>query len=161
MSSILTQHKYTPDKDGVDHINVMSRSRTTLGKQLSNFALSPFKHPKYGEFASIEAFYYWLSTGRRHEHLRSLYGIHAKKAGKELERVYCENFQKEIIEAICIKIKQNPALARALANNNLPLAHYYWFGTIHNCKIYNVPEHDYMIQALEELKDKLIKENFN
>jgi hypothetical protein len=158
MSVAIKPPKYTPDKDGIDHINLYSKSRTVLGRQLSNFAHSPFKHPEYGEFASVEAFYYWLSTGKSHDHLRSLYGIHAKTAGQELEKVICTNFENEIVQAIRLKIKQNPMLAQVLAESTLPLAHYYWFGIISNCKVCELPEHDYMVEALEQLRTELKKE---
>jgi hypothetical protein len=50
-----------PSEDGVTHINVYSRGNTELGRLLSNFAHTPFSHPEFGEFASVEGFWYWLS----------------------------------------------------------------------------------------------------
>lgn len=44
--------KFHPKTDGVDHINIYSRGRTPLGQALSNFAHTPFEHPKDGKFAS-------------------------------------------------------------------------------------------------------------
>jgi hypothetical protein len=43
-----------PSEDGVTHINVYSRGNTELGRLLSNFAHTPFSHPEFGEFASVE-----------------------------------------------------------------------------------------------------------
>lgn len=55
MSVAIKPPKYTPDNDGITHINLYSKSRTVLGRQLSNFAHSPFKHPKYGELLCSKA----------------------------------------------------------------------------------------------------------
>lgn len=46
--------KYTATTDGIDHINIYSKGKTTLGRMLSNFACTPFTHPEDGKFASIE-----------------------------------------------------------------------------------------------------------
>ena len=48
---------YKPLNDGVDHINIYSRGKTQLGRMLSNFYLSPFNHPVYGGFNTVEGFY--------------------------------------------------------------------------------------------------------
>jgi hypothetical protein len=89
-----------PELDGVAYVNVYSKGRTELGRLLTNFAFAPFKHPRYGHFAGLEAFWYWLSTGRQHDKLRRLYGASAKMVGRTLPKVPYEDFQKEICEAI-------------------------------------------------------------
>ena len=55
-----------PDNDGIDHINTYSKGKTELGKLLTNFAHTPFVHPKYGEFQSVEGFWYFKKTGYSH-----------------------------------------------------------------------------------------------
>lgn len=115
-----------PDKDGVDHINVYSKGKTELGRLLTNFAKTPFVHPKYGEFSSIEALWYWLSC--KEDKLRPLHGFQAKKVGRECggeDWVDDEEFKKTIIEGIACKLEQNPDILKLLKNNTLPLKHYY------------------------------------
>lgn len=46
-------------KDGVDHINIYSKGKTSLGRFLSNFAQADIE-TEDGNFASIEGYWYWL-----------------------------------------------------------------------------------------------------
>ena len=98
--------QYLPIDEGVTHINIYSKSKLELGKLLSNFAKTPFTHPVYGEFASVEAFWYWLSTGKKHDSLKKLYGYKAKVEGKTFERVTVDNFKEELNDNIveCSKV---------------------------------------------------------
>lgn len=134
---------YRPEDDGITHINVWSKAKTELGRLLSNFANTPFDHPKYGYFASVEAFWYWLSAGKQNNQIRSLYGYQAKKVGRLLRDEIKEkgqwenlpNFEAEIKKAILCKIEQNPKLAEALKNSILPLTHYYVWGDPPNYRL--------------------------
>lgn len=54
---------WNPDEDGVTHINIYSKGKTELGRWLTNFSYSPFNHPEYGKFLSMEGFWCWVSTG--------------------------------------------------------------------------------------------------
>lgn len=145
-----------PEEDGVTHINIYSRGRTELGKWLSNFAHLPFRHPQHGYFASVEAFWYYVSTGFKHESLRRLYGAFAKTAGQQFPRVKLEeaNFQELICEAITCKVEQHPKLLEALLENTLPLRHYYVFGHGVQSKVREKPEYDWQIRHLEALVSK-------
>ena len=51
-----------PEDDGRTHVNVYSRGRTSLGRDLSNFAHLPFELDGLA-FASVEGFWFWLVTG--------------------------------------------------------------------------------------------------
>ena len=146
---------YGPMTEGQDHINVFSRSRLELGRMLSNFALSPFEHPVYGRFASVEAFYYWLSTGMQHQQLKSLYGYEAKQIGSKFPKVPHPSFQDEIITALRLKIEQNERLAEMLRDSRLPIVHYYYYGSINNCKVQELPEHHSMTDAIGEVRAEL------
>ncbi len=117
-----------PEKDGIDHINVYSKGETKLGRALSNFAELPFKHPLYGKFASMEGYWYWVKTGKMHEHFREYSGFYAKKVGKQYEAIKNPNFELDIRQGIKCKLYQRPNLFRDLLNNNLPLKHYYCYG---------------------------------
>ena len=122
-----------PSEDGVTHINVYSRGRTELGRLLSNFAHTPFIHPEFGEFASVEAFWYWLSLGKVHDELRPLYGFKCKQKGKELKangakETHVDDFEIQIKKALLLKVEQNHHLAKLLKESSLPLMHYYVYG---------------------------------
>ena len=120
-----------PEDDGVTHINVYSKASTRLGYLLSNFAHTPFYHPKHGRFASMEGFYYWLKTGKQHEHLKNLYGFKAKQEGKRFESVQIVYFEKTLTRAVMLKIIQTPELLSLLSKNTLPFYHYYVYGGTH------------------------------
>lgn len=120
--------KINPDNDGLDHINLYSKGKTPLGRSLSNFALTPFAHPSFGGFYSVEGFWYWLKTGLQHDQLRTLYGYRAKKQGTLYESVSCEHFESIICEAIECKVRTYPSISYQLATTDLPLVHYYRYG---------------------------------
>jgi len=144
----------TPVTDGVNHINVYSRGRTELGRLLSNLAHTPFEHDRYGKFASVEGFWYWLKSGQCHEDLRELYGYQAKKAGMRYPKVHVEDFNKEILLAIDMKLQQHPDLLKMLRESRLQLEHYYYYGQPDNCKIIRLPQYDWMMEYLSTYQSK-------
>lgn len=152
--------KLDPTLDGIDHINIYSKGRTELGRMLSNFAHSPFTHPEYGSFTSIEGFWYWMKTGKKHDTLRTLYGFKAKDVGKKLDTVQCDEFNDEIIEAIRCKLRQNRNILRLLTESYLPFEHYYWYGDVHNPKVYNLPQYKWMIDEINRIRT-ICKEVWN
>ena len=74
-----------PLEDGVTHINVYSRGNTELGQLCSNLALTPFFYPQYGQFNSVEGFWYWLSLGKKFDEFKTLYGFKCKELGKTIK----------------------------------------------------------------------------
>lgn len=117
-----------PEADGITHINVYSKGKTEAGRFMSNFAYTPFHHPKYGYFASVEALWYWLSC--KNDALRPLHGFAAKKLGRELRApdwVEDFNFKHDIKTGILAKLEANPEGAKLVSNTKLtlPLVHYY------------------------------------
>lgn len=150
-------NKLDPREDGITHINTYSRGSTELGQELSNFAHTPFVHPRFGPFESMEGYWYWLSTGCQHDGLRTMWGFMAKQEGKRLTQVPCDNFEELICEGIEHKVRQNPSLARRLAHSTLPLCHYYWYGRAETGKYATrVPESSlFQMLFLEELRTNL------
>lgn len=109
--------------DGIDFINVYSKGSTELGRWLSNFAHSPFEC-EHGEFASVEAYWYWLRC--EDDALRSLHGYRAKSEGKKRKRVIeRDDFEALIKKAIDLKLKSDRALIIEFAKSELPLCHFY------------------------------------
>ena len=121
--------KFTEANDGITHINVYSRGKTELGKLLSNFSHTPFKLDKFGEFASVEAFWYWYFSDTNNNDIRKLHGTQAKFLGQRLmegkKPEILEIDEQVIIAAIYTKLDQNPYIIDMLVQNDLPLAHYY------------------------------------
>ena len=150
-----------PSLDGVTHINVYSRGKTELGRLASNFAHTPFEHPEYGHFSSIEGFWYWLSTNKHQDDFRGLYGFKAKEAGrllrKELEAtgsvVEVNAFKAEIKKAILCKFEQNATLRKMLLESTLPLCHYYVYGEEPNVKIHQPSEYSWVHEYISDIRD--------
>lgn len=145
--------KADPKNDGVDHLNVYSKGRTALGRELTNFAHVPFNHPDFGFFASLEAYWYWISTGMQHDDLRRFYGATAKSVGiRHLPvKIDDETFKNHIRDALRLKIAQNKKLCEAMRQSTLPFRHYY----VHdgNPPMVNEPKrHLWQMEALEEIR---------
>lgn len=124
---------YSPNDDGVTHLNVYSKGRTLLGRDLSNFSHHPFRHPELGPFASVEGLWYWLT--RRDDRLRELSGYEAKKLGKTLGVVSTldsKEFERLICLGLSAKLTAHPDIKERLMQSVLPLTHYYvqYFGGI-------------------------------
>jgi len=115
-------------QDGHTHINVYSRGLTDLGRMLAHFTFSPFVHPYYGPFNSMEGFWYYIKARKPEDALRTLHGWEAKELGKKLEHIRRPNFKELIVEANYHKVVQNPRLLAAMKNSVLPFDHYYLYG---------------------------------
>lgn len=150
--------------DGIDHINIYSKGKTTLGRDLSNFAHTPFTHPEYGSFESIEGFWFWLKcflfNGVDHEELRSLYGYNAKAKGSELfvkiEKINheeYEEFKEKIIGALKIKLRTHRNILNSLVGTTLPLKHYYVFNDGKpNAFVKDLPEYKWIVDTFEDIR---------
>lgn len=147
------KNKWGPETDGQDHINVYSRGRTWLGRQLTNFAHTPFSHHRYGSFESMEGFWHYIATGQKYREFRELYGYRAKKAAKGIEKVPLVNFKDTIREGLVAKITQNPEIYRAMAESELPFAHYYCFGSQEQGYKVHYPESSqWLMEVLEDIR---------
>ena len=144
------------EDDGKTHINIWSKAKTELGQSLSNFAHTPFTHPECGMFASVEAMWYWLKTGKTHNELRRLYGMSAKTYGSKLLRVEMDEaeFRKLICEALRYKLEQHPKLQQAFASSTLPFEHYFVYGRDMQTIVDQRKKHGWQTDFLEELRDE-------
>lgn len=151
---------FTPSTEGLDHINAYSKSRTELGRLLSNFEKSPFTCED-GQFESIEGYWYWLIAPEGHpkrEELRGLHGFLAKKIGREIsQKGWCddETFKLKIKKALWHKTKSNSRLKELLLKNNLPIVHYYSYGD-NPPKIITPKQGLWIWEAYETIKKNLI-----
>jgi hypothetical protein len=124
---------YTPDTEGIDHINAYSKSTLELGRLLSNFARQEISVGQDGRFASIEAYWYWLVCHKHpdKDQLRNLSGFAAKKKGREFASGDWRDddpFKAKIQKACWIKILFNERLRELLRESTLPIVHYYVYG---------------------------------
>lgn len=110
-------------KDGIDCINVYSKGKTSIGRALSNFAHTPFKGTTL-HFESVEGWWYWFTTGKKYDHLASLWGFRAKKEGQKYfkERDITPSILKKVYE---LKVAHNANIRQMLIKSHLPLTHYY------------------------------------
>lgn len=147
---------YLPLNEGVDHINVYSKSKLLVGRQLSNFHFARFKHTQDGEFLSVEGYWYWLATGAKHDEFRFLSGVTAKTEGqkrvKKEGRVEIPDFNKRVLEAIRCKLWQNRDILRNLTDMTLPLTHYYWYGDINKPDVVRLDKHMWIIDELVRIR---------
>jgi hypothetical protein len=133
--------------DGIDCINIYSKAKTQLGIWLSNF--SPIAITGGGHtFASVEAWWYWFETGKKHEGLKILSGFAAKKEGRKFEKV--QRVTPGLFKKIALlKLEQHQALKEALKASTLPLVHFYEY----NGK--TVWPKDFTAQVCTEIRAKL------
>ena len=118
----------TPETDGVDHINVYSKGKTLLGRQLSNFAFTPFDY-NGKRFASVEAWWYWQGRNHDEKELRQLFGFKAKQIGRLLPRTPTPKTE-ELYTVYSAKLAAHPQIQQALNNSTLPFSHYYVYNDI-------------------------------
>lgn len=134
--------------DGVDHINIYSKGKTSLGRWLSNFTNAPIVL-KDGKFNSIEGYWYWLYS--KDDRLRNLYGYEAKALGKSLEGSRMDEtvFRNKIKQAILTKLLTYPEMLNELRSTIAPFRHYYNYGG----KIVELPQYGWIVDFFEYLKD--------
>lgn len=140
---------YDPTQDGISHINVYSAGKTVLGRQLSNFAYTPFELDG-DTFNSVEGYWYWYFTGKQHNELKKLIGYGAKKRGKELrddrldKNGITEEDKTAIKRAISAKINASVYIQNLMQMNKLPYVHYYTYGD----KVVHPAEYDWLMDHL-------------
>jgi hypothetical protein len=143
---------FVPAMDGLNHINIFLKAKTSLGRWMSNWAHTPFTHLIHGKFASIEGFWYWLSS--RQDCLRDLSGVTARNLGKVLPRLFImkeAEFRKEIRYAIKMKLETNPDMRLALKLSTLPFTHYYSYPN----KLIRLPDYQWVVDFWTDERKRL------
>lgn len=149
-----------PAKDGVDHINIYSKSATKLGRMLSNFADLGFESPAgEGHFRSVEGYWYWLLAEGLddRDRLRYLSGYAAKDYGRTLCEQHDwpnprdETFKNKILAAIWTKIHTHDQLKDLMVWSSLPFEHYY----VYNSTVIEPDGLDWLVTGIEQMRKKL------
>lgn len=148
-----------PENDGIDHINIYSKGKTSLGRMLTNFSKFPI-HTKDGDFMSVEGYWYWMSIEpcEEREILRKCYGFKAKSIGRDILKTkkpaWDDDFEHKILLAIWYKFRRNANLITK-ENKDLPFYHYYNYGG----KIVDVTEkYSWLVDGITKMRDYLVKE---
>lgn len=166
--------EFIPIEEGRTHINIYSKSMVKLGRSLSNFSHTPFVCPVWGDFQSLEGYWYYVKLcysvanherSNAWERLRNEVGIHAKQSGQEFEKGVeigtniseDPKFRSWILEATRCKLRQNKDLREKLGESRLPLTHYYYFGTIDKPNIVRLPQHQWQVDEIIRCR-KLLQE---
>jgi len=146
---------YMPENDGIDHINIWVRGKTELGRMLAHFYESPFEHPFYGSFNSMEGFWHFIRNKEHDDRLRSLSGMAAKNLGKEQNCCRIENFTEIINAANYYKIEQNARLKEMFVESTLPFTMYYLFtpkgdAEGHSDQVITNASHNWIVKGFED-----------
>jgi hypothetical protein len=118
----------SPDQDGKTHINISSAGATELGRELTHFAYTPFIHPIYGHFKTMEGFWHYIKSEDPDDAFRSMTGGKAKAYAKTKRTVKRPNFIDIIKEANFYKIEQTLGLKDLMVESTLPFEYYYLYG---------------------------------
>lgn len=163
IGSILGNIKFTPvaqapvyKEDGVDHINISYSAATELGKFLSTRFRTPFIHPTFGEFESVEGLWQYLTREIDEETtqaVRSFYGNRNARHMSKLAKRNVDNFKDIIFEVMANKIYTNSSFAKMLAENELPLLMYYV--DTKGARV-NVPFANWYIKQINQIKEQAI-----
>lgn len=161
-----------PGNEGIDHINVYSKSRTELGRLFSNF----YRHKldtSDGRFMSVEAYFHYLlvdwnncDIDNAKEYvellmpLRLSSGYSAMQIGQELIAKYGqrerEDFVRLIYNAIEQKIRDNKDILLKYSDwYDLPYYHYYVYGD----KVVDVTDkYRWFVDACSRIRYKILEE---
>jgi hypothetical protein len=144
-----------PSKDGETHINISLGGATELGRKLPHFAVTPFVHPIYGPFKSMEGFWHYAKCEKSDDLFRTLSPSRSKSHAKTMNTVFREHFIQIINEANYYRIEQTEGLKELMINSWLPFKYYYLFGD-HQLPI--EPKHaQWLCAGFEEIR-RLMKE---
>ena len=143
---------YNPDEDGVTHVNVFTRGKVKLGRDLSNFQECNIDHPYFGRFRTLEGLWFYIKTGCNEEMFRIMNGHDCRKKGKIMTNVQYPLFTKMFKLGMIEKLEKNQQLQEELKANTLPLVHYYnYAGAVH------VPQrHEWQIEFWQNLRETLL-----
>ncbi len=143
--------------DGKDHINISNNGNTQLGKLLSDYAYTPFRHPYFGPFDSLIGFMYWRTTGNQHDELRYLSGHRARTYGmsKAEQRIVDPHVHADIVAALYQKIIQFEGLKEMVVANSLPYDQYYEWGPMK--MLVSPRNHKRIVAGMQEIATALKK----
>ncbi|AXH71013.1 hypothetical protein [Vibrio phage BONAISHI] len=143
---------FLPQTEGVDHINIYTKSNTELGRILTNMYWMdpPVRMGHHGLFRTIEGWWYYVKITQllgdkywndKREVLFDMQvgkGFEVKKIArkiisnidpKKLKRWDHHKHKSMMLMAFQAKLNALPELQRLLKESTLPFDHYYVYGT--------------------------------
>lgn len=147
-------------EDGVKHLNIYSKAKTSLGKQLTN--MYPFKFVYENiEFNSVEQAWHYYKFIDQPEIAKQILAMdnpfnclsfaRANKTDASNKVALSIGFKLRIEEVICTRIEADINLKNALRNSILPFEHYYAYGDkIHDQR----DKYDWLIKIFENIRSK-------
>jgi hypothetical protein len=141
--------------DGKTLINIYSKGLTPLGRALTHFAKTPFVHPKYGNFNSMEGFWHWFKSVERSDILRELSGAAALNFGRTQTVHHLATFPEEIMEANRHKVDQHPRIKEMLIESTLPFDHYYYYGDGDKYVLIRPHCHNWLCRGFDDIRSDL------
>ena len=139
-----------PEDDGITHINISTGGQTELGRKLAHYSVTPFVHPVYGPFRSMEGFWYYIKCEKPDDGFRNLCGSRAKSHAKTKRTVWRDHFSQIINEANYYRIVQNEDIREAMIASTLPFGYYYLHGA-HQLQIHS-PISGWLCDGMEQIR---------
>lgn len=156
-----------PKDDGITHINIYTKGRTGLGRFLTNMNDIPVT-TDHGVFKSMEGYWHYLKIKLIHENFdpknyQNLTCYEAKKLNKRImntdenlsglvsEVITSNDFRSKILVALTGKINSSSKMKELFIKNDLPFEHYYYYGSIDNPKVHNLPQYNWITDYLNKL----------
>lgn len=153
---MINQSSYHPNTDGIDHCNVYTKGKTLLGRMMTNLSNCHITHPRYGDFRTLEGLWYYLKTGKNEEMFRVLSGYDARNLGKDMDKIWDQEFQREFKVGIICKILASEDLRKMLIESELPFVHYYYYGKDPAKLVVVVPKgHEWQMEFWTDMRTKL------
>ncbi len=153
------------ETEGIHYVNVYSKSNTTLGRLLSNFAATKITIDNQ-VFESVESWWYFTKMTKinnaflvpvfSEEHLEEIKkkpGFLAKKYFRELfkeDSLQYNPSKKDLKKAYICKLEQHPQIKELLLENKLPFKHYYIMGG----KKIEADEYKWTVDLWDEIKQE-------
>lgn len=107
-------------EEGVDHINISSRSSTFIGKLLDPSYGKSFEYPHIGRFNSVLSLWYWLRKRPLNDNLRRGSGTNLRnkiaEKTKGHDNVFVPNFLSIIGYATWLKLQSYPHAIEEIRN---------------------------------------------
>lgn len=153
--------------DGLTHINIYSKGRTSLGRALTNMCLFTFEYNSL-TFHSVEQAWHYFKFININEvvakaimNMDDAYTIkkYAKPYNNEATALYVQSqeFRSLIKDVICTRLNSDNDLQLQLRNSHLPFEHYYSFGNdITGYKVVDESDkYDWLIKIFTEYRTDL------
>jgi hypothetical protein len=120
--------------DGITHINVDMRGKTVLGRMMAHSWNDTFHHPRLGPFNSMDGFWGYIKTGKKHDSFRYMTAQDARARLKEMMKdksnhLIVPDFYQTIIEADYYKFCSDQKIVQLLKSTIEPFDMYYVYQT--------------------------------